>query len=53
MYAFARFFWPITLLVMFTAFLVREIGTGVVMALVETELRWKAMKRHWHPSTRR
>lgn len=53
MYAIARFFWPVVLLTIFTAVLLREICTGVVLALDETTLRWNAMKRDWHPSTRR
>ncbi len=53
MYALARFLAPVILLPMFTVLLVREIGIGVVLALNETTLRWNAMKRDWHPSTRR
>lgn len=53
MYAIGRFFAPVILLPLFTLLLIREVGIGVVLALNETTLRWHAMKRDWHPSTRR
>ena len=48
-----RIFWPLVLLSIFTFVFLREIGTGLVMALQETSERWKAMKRATHPSIER
>lgn len=43
-------FWPLVLLALFTIALLREIGIATVLALNETTLRWKALKRDTHPS---
>lgn len=48
-----RIFWPLVLLSIFTAVFLREIGTGLVMALQETSERWRTIKRTFHPSTER
>jgi|JRYH01.1.fsa_nt_gb hypothetical protein len=53
MHALLRFFWPVVLLVIFTAVLLREMGLAVVFALHETSQRWRLIKRETHPSIER